>query len=100
MKLARRTIGAVTVTLLVAGCGIFGDDDEELPPQDLREFEPSVTIKRVWSSGVGGKAENLRVAVWGPERVMASCEQLDNDPAAEFGDSGLDWQDSNPLDLN
>jgi outer membrane protein assembly factor BamB len=47
----------------VAGCGLFGDDDEELEPAELIDIETKVPIKKLWSKKLGDDAEYLRVAL-------------------------------------
>jgi outer membrane protein assembly factor BamB len=49
--------------VLVAGCGILGGDEDELQPNPLLEFEPTLPVERVWSAKVGGGSEFLRVAL-------------------------------------
>ena len=58
-----RIAGLVVGTLLVAGCGLFGDDEEELEPAELIDFEESINVKRLWSAKVGGNSDFLRVAL-------------------------------------
>jgi outer membrane protein assembly factor BamB len=60
---ACRTIGLIAATLLLASCGLFGDEDEELQPKELVNITESVKIKRIWSAKLGGGAEFLRVAL-------------------------------------
>jgi outer membrane protein assembly factor BamB len=47
--------------ILLAGCGIFGDKDEELPPAELLKFKQTLDLKKVWSAKVGGGSELLRL---------------------------------------
>lgn len=50
------------------------------------QADQRVRIENGWVEVKQGRDESsqrLRVAVWGPERVKASCEQLDDDPAPE-----------------
>jgi len=49
--------------ILLAGCGIFGDKDEELPPTELLKFKQTLDLKKVWSAKVGGGSELLRLAL-------------------------------------
>ena len=51
------------IALGLSACGLFGDDDEELEPAELIEFETKVPIKKLWSTKVGDDAEFLRVAL-------------------------------------
>jgi outer membrane protein assembly factor BamB len=45
------------------GCGVFGDDDEELQPTELLEFEQTLPVKRLWSADLGDGTEFLRIAL-------------------------------------
>ena len=63
MKTLLRLAAPIAATLLLSSCGLFGDKDEELEPKELVDFEQTLRIKRVWSAGVGGKSEFLRVAL-------------------------------------
>lgn len=63
MKTFRRLAGLIAATMLLSSCGLFSDKDEELEPKKLVDFEQTLKIKRVWSAGVGGKSEFLRVAL-------------------------------------
>ena len=58
-----RYLLALSAAVLLAGCGLFGDDDEELEPAELIDFETKVPVKRLWSTRIGGDAEFLRVAL-------------------------------------
>jgi len=58
-----RNLLLVSIALGLSACGLFGDDDEELEPAELIEFETKVPIKKLWSSKVGDDAEFLRVAL-------------------------------------
>jgi len=62
----RRAARNLLVTSLVLGlsaCGLFGDDDEELEPAELIDFETKVPIKKLWSAKLGDDAEFLRIAL-------------------------------------
>lgn len=48
---------------LVAGCGIFGGDDEELPPAELLKFEQTLKVRKKWSAKVGKGTEFLRLGL-------------------------------------
>ena len=63
MKQLTRSAGLFIATLLVAGCGAFGDDDDELEPMALSPIDESVKIRRIWNADLGGEAEFLRVAL-------------------------------------
>ena len=63
MKLTPRTLMLGGCALLIAGCGLFGDDEEELLPQELVGFEATVEVRRIWSAKVGGESEYLRVGL-------------------------------------
>ena len=63
MKFPRRILIICLTTTLVAGCGIFGDKDEELPPQKLQAFEHTQKLKKVWSTKLGGGSESLHLGL-------------------------------------
>ncbi len=58
-----RITGLVAATLLVAGCSLFGDKDEELEPAKLVDIDQVVKVKRAWSAKLGGDSEFLRLAL-------------------------------------
>ena len=58
-----RNLLALSAALLLSACGLFGDDDEELKPAELIDFETKVPVKRLWSTRLGADAEFLRVAL-------------------------------------
>jgi outer membrane protein assembly factor BamB len=48
----------------LSGCAIFGnDDDEELEPMELVDFEETLDVHRAWSGSVGKGTEALRIAL-------------------------------------
>ncbi len=56
----------VLAILLVglSGCGIFGDKpDPELEPVELTKFEPTLEIRRLWTSSLGKESDFMRVAL-------------------------------------
>ncbi len=63
MNKAWRLPGLISATLLLASCGIFGDEDEDLEPKELVKIQQTVKIKRLWSAKLGGESEFLRVAL-------------------------------------
>ena len=63
MRQSLRLTGLLLATALVASCGIFGDDDEELKPAELVDFDEAISVKRIWSAKLGGNSEFLRVAL-------------------------------------
>ena len=58
-----RNLLALSAALMLSACGLFGDDDEELEPAELIDFEAKVKIKRLWKTKIGADAEFLRVAL-------------------------------------
>jgi outer membrane protein assembly factor BamB len=59
-----RIAGLVLATMIVAGCSIFGDDEEEkLEPAKLVDFDEAIDVKKIWSAKVGGESDFLRVAL-------------------------------------
>ena len=63
MSQALRNLLLVLLAGALSACGIFGDDDEELEPAELIEFDTKLPMKRLWSVKVGKDAEALRVAL-------------------------------------
>lgn len=63
MNKAFRTFGLMTATMMIAACGIFGDEEEELEPMELVKIDETVNIKKIWSAKLGGKSDYLRVAL-------------------------------------
>ncbi|MEM7431215.1 MAG: outer membrane protein assembly factor BamB [Pseudomonadota bacterium] len=60
----RLQIAAIaSLTLGVAGCGLFGDDEDELEPLELVDIEPTVNVKQIWKANLGKENEFLRVAL-------------------------------------
>jgi outer membrane protein assembly factor BamB len=47
----------------IVGCGLFGDEDEELQPTELLDFEQTLEVRRLWSTKVGDGTEFLRIAL-------------------------------------
>jgi outer membrane protein assembly factor BamB len=63
-QLALRRIALWLVTAMsIAGCGLFGDEDEELQPTELLDFEQTLEVRRLWSTKVGDGTEFLRIAL-------------------------------------
>ena len=60
---ASRYLLIVCAAAFVAGCGIFGGDDEELPPAELLRFEQTLKVRKIWSAKVGKGSEFLRLAL-------------------------------------
>jgi outer membrane protein assembly factor BamB len=62
MKFARSALAAACAAslLLVAGCD--KDKDAE-PPAELVDLKPSLPVTKLWSAGVGGDSETLRLAL-------------------------------------
>ena len=55
-----RVAAAATALLILLGC----DNDKEVdPPAELTEITTTRDVRRVWSSGLGGDAERLRLAL-------------------------------------
>ena len=63
MSFLPRLLLPAGLTVLFAGCGIFGDDDDVLPPKELIKFKASLPIKKVWSAKLGKGSEFLRVSL-------------------------------------
>ena len=63
MRFLNRLLLFTSAAVLIAGCGIFGDDDDVLPPKELIKFEASLPIKKVWSAKLGKGSEFLRLSL-------------------------------------
>ncbi|MFQ5547471.1 MAG: outer membrane protein assembly factor BamB [Woeseia sp.] len=63
MRLPPRVLLLGLFAGLVSGCGIFGGDDDVLPPKELIDFRPTLPIKKVWSARLGKGTEFLRVSL-------------------------------------
>lgn len=63
MKHPAHIVALLPVMLVLGGCGIFGDDEEETEPMELVDIETTVSIKRLWNVKVGADAKHLRVAL-------------------------------------
>jgi len=59
----RYSLVVIVTAALFAGCSIFGDKDEELPPADLLKFKQELKLKKVWSAKVGGGSESLHLGL-------------------------------------
>lgn len=63
MKLLLRFLLLTAPAILMAGCGLFGDDDDVLPPKELLKFEATLPVKKAWSAKVGKGSEFMRVSL-------------------------------------
>lgn len=63
MSNAFRTFGLIAATMLIAACGVFSDKEEKLEPMELVKIDETIKIKRIWSAKLGGKSEDLLVAL-------------------------------------
>ena len=54
----------LTAALVLSGCGIFGDDeDEELEPMELADFKEELDVRKLWTAKVGKGSEFLRIGL-------------------------------------
>jgi len=51
------------LALLVAGGGVFGSKDDELPPAELLKFKQELDLRKLWSAKVGGGSESLQLSL-------------------------------------
>lgn len=73
MKLWSRVVALALVSGLVAGCGFWGDDGEEIKPTPLESFSAEKQVSVLWSVSVGegpAKYHQFQPAIDG-ERVFA-----------------------------
>ncbi len=58
-----RLLVCAWVAWSLAGCGMFGGDEEEDQPAELVKYKPTLKIKKAWSRNLGDGAERLRLAL-------------------------------------
>ena len=64
MTTALRTLGLVAAAFVVSSCSLFkGDEEKELEPTKLIDFDTKVNVKRLWSAKIGDGAEFLLLAL-------------------------------------
>lgn len=59
----RRPAICLSAVTMLAGCGIFGGDEEELQPAELLDFDETLDVRRAWSTKVGSGTEFMRIAL-------------------------------------
>jgi outer membrane protein assembly factor BamB len=63
MRHRLRLLSLAAALLVLAGCGIFGGDDDELEPAELVDIEKKIDLQRDWTAKLGADAEFLRLAL-------------------------------------
>jgi len=53
----------VLLALAIAGCSLFGGDEDPFPPAELERFKSTLKVKRAWSRNIGGGTELLRLSL-------------------------------------
>lgn len=75
-----RWLGLAVLFVVLSGCAVFGDDDEELGPAPLVDIEPEYRLRKVWSDNVGnGQGDlynRLQPAIAG-ERIFVAAASGD-----------------------
>jgi outer membrane protein assembly factor BamB len=61
MKITTVLVAALAATLLIAGCDSKGKKVD--PPSELVDLKPTLSLQRLWSNGVGGGGEELRLSL-------------------------------------
>ncbi len=51
------------LAVVLGGCGLFGDKDDEDKPAELVDFDETLDVRRLWSAKVGKGSEFLRLAL-------------------------------------
>lgn len=102
MRSIVRSLLTLTVSLAMGACGIFGDDDDELEPAELIEFEPQLKIKRLWSAKLGADAEFLRLALMpvGDGNRIYAASRDGNVHAFDPASGNRIWRTELKLDLS
>ena len=59
----RHFFAIVLTVVMLAGCSLFGDKDDDLPPAELLKFKQTLDLKKVWSAKVGKGSELLRLSL-------------------------------------
>ena len=63
-RMPARLLLLAGAALFVTGCGIFGnDEDEELEPLELVDFDAELDVREVWSEKLGDGTEFLRIGL-------------------------------------
>ena len=72
MKKLNLLLSTLACTLLLSGCSWFGGDDDEaeIQPAELVEFEQEATITKQWSANIGADNKDF----WNSLRPAASTE--------------------------
>ncbi len=97
-----RNLSVLIAAMALAGCGVFGNKEDELKPAELVDFDPQIRVNRLWTVNLGGDAENLRLALQPAgdgNRIYAASHNGDVaafDPAS--GDT--QWQTRLDVDLS
>ena len=93
------TAGAISTT----SCGLFGGkDDEPDAPVEVPDFKATIKIKKVWSAGLGGGTEFLRLAL-GPASDGSRIFAAANDGRVSAFDAANGkrlWQSKTELPLS
>ena len=63
MRFMTRLLLLGTALGVIAGCGLFGGDDDVLPPKKLIDFKATLPVKKIWSAKLGKGSEFLRVGL-------------------------------------
>jgi len=59
-----RLLLASILAVTMSACSLFGgDDDEQLEPTELLDFEQTLAIQKIWSDKLGGGSEFLRLSL-------------------------------------
>ena len=90
MRQYLRIAGLAFATMLVAGCGIFGDDEEKLEPAELIDFDETIDVKRVWSAKLGG--ESPASISRPPVSSRMPMTRMRSAPRCKAGLSGVAWR--------
>jgi outer membrane protein assembly factor BamB len=60
----QRTLTAVLLPIVLAGCSLFGSKDEPIePPAELTDIQPVLTVRKAWDARVGSGSELLNLAL-------------------------------------
>ena len=68
-----RNLLALFAALMLSACGLFGDEDEELKPAELIDFETKVKIKRITVTTMSPQLRTSRRTK--PRKRRTRCRQ-------------------------
>ena len=93
---------ALALAVLLAALAACDKDKDVDPPAELVDIEPSVAVQRIWSTGVGGGGEKLRLALGLAEQdgAVFAAARSGRVRAIEAATGRTRWQTDTKLELS